>query len=440
MICGVLSPDSLNIFTDSEEDRERRDLYVTDKDGTYIVKQDYEGVSGDNLYTDLSDRELSVKLKNIRFRVSQNMKVCFSAAKTEDDVAREYAIAQANGQKLNVVTVMKEKTVLETSTYYQKYLYLLSFQLIMAVLVVVWIYLRMIRDDRIHIKNLNKRLELSEETYRVTARNNDVCIFTYDVETGLIQFLNEKYKELGLGQAQLSIPVLMKKIQEINPSTCAEIEVIIKSIDDKLPNFEHKFVLWSGGRKRYLHVLTTNIFDNTGNVARMVGSIEDITMNESDPLTGVLRRAAGIEQVEQILLTSPGVGRVHAFMIVDLDNFKSLNDKLGHMWGDKALQDVAKIMKNDCRPRDVICRLGGDEFVLFLQNLPEREVESFAEGLSGRLHLTYSDGSQSVSITASMGIILTGRSETSFQELYARADKELYEVKRTGKGTWHIKE
>ena len=149
---------------------------------------------------------------------------------------------------------------------------------------------------------------------------------------------------------------------------------------------------------------------------------------------------ARIEQIEQILLTSPGVGRVHAFMIADLDNFKSLNDKLGHMWGDQALQDVAKIMKNDCRPRDVICRLGGDEFVLFLQNLPEREVESFAEGLSGRLHLTYSDGSQSVSITASMGIILTGRSETSFQELYARADKELYEVKRTGKGTWHIKE
>ena len=71
------------------------------------------------------------------------MKVCFSAAKTEDDVAREYAIVQANGQKLNVVTVMKEKTVLETSTYYQKYLYLLIFQLIMAVLVVVWIYLRM---------------------------------------------------------------------------------------------------------------------------------------------------------------------------------------------------------------------------------------------------------------------------------------------------------
>lgn len=440
VICGVLSPDSLNIFTDSEEAMERRDLYVTDKDGTYIVKQDYEGVSGDNLYTDLSGRELSVKLENIRFRVSQNMKVCFSAAKTEDDVAREYAIVQANGQKLNVVTVMKEKTVLETSTYYQKYLYLLIFQLIMAVLVVVWIYLRMIRDDRIYIKNLNKRLELSEETYRVTARNNDVCIFTYDVETGLIQFLNEKYKELGLGQAQLSIPVLMKKIQEINPSTCAEIEVILKSVDDKLPNFEHKFVLWSGGRKRYLHVLTTNIFDNMGKVARMVGSIEDITTNESDPLTGVLRRAAGIEQIEQILLTSPGVGRVHAFMIADLDNFKSLNDKLGHMWGDRALQDVAKIMKNDCRPRDVICRLGGDEFVLFLQNLPEREVESFAEGLSRRLHLTYSDGSQSVSITASMGIILAGRSETSFQELYARADKELYEVKRTGKGTWHIKE
>ena len=69
---------------------------------------------------------------------------------------------------------------------------------------------------------------------------------------------------------------------------------------------------------RYLQIFTTNIFDDSGAVSRMVGSIEDITDSETDPMTGAIMRAAGTERIEQILKSDPEAGSVHAFMIADL--------------------------------------------------------------------------------------------------------------------------
>lgn len=75
---------------------------------------------------------------------------------------------------------------------------------------------------------------------------------------------------------------------------------------------------------------------------------------------------------EKIMEEVPDEGCVYAFAIADLDNFKKLNDVLGHMWGDKALYEVVAIMKDHCRARqDVVCRLGGDEFVVFMRNIPQ---------------------------------------------------------------------
>lgn len=68
---------------------------------------------------------------------------------------------------------------------------------------------------------------LNEETYRITARNSDTCVFTYDVETELIQFLNDKYKDIGLDQEQLSIPILLKNISKVSPQSCADIRNIL---------------------------------------------------------------------------------------------------------------------------------------------------------------------------------------------------------------------
>ena len=72
-----------------------------------------------------------------------------------------------------------------------------------------------------------------------------------------------------------------------------------------------------------------------------------------------MNRAAGTAMINQLLENAPDEGCVHTFTIADLDNFKILNDVLGHMWGDKALYEVVLTMQKYCRAKDVVCRLGG---------------------------------------------------------------------------------
>lgn len=102
------------------------------------------------------------------------------------------------------------------------------------------------------------------------------------------------------------------------------------------------------------------------------------------------------------------------------------------------LHDVVKIIRDNCRAQDVICRLGGDEFVVFFRDIPLDVLQERVKLLSEQLHITYENEGETVTISVSMGIALTEKGKVTFQELYKRADKGLYEVKRTKKGTWHI--
>ena len=123
-------------------------------------------------------------------------------------------------------------------------------------------------------------------------------------------------------------------------------------------------------------------------------------------------------------------------MILDLDNFKVLNDTLLHKTGDKALQDVAQILTTFFRKEDVVCRLGGDEFVVFLKNISCANVESKLSILMEKLRLTYTQEDKSVTISASAGFAVAPASGATFQELYTAADQALYQAKHGGKSTF----
>ena len=94
----------------------------------------------------------------------------------------------------------------------------------------------------------------------------------------------------------------------------------------------------------------------------------------TDLLTGAMNRAAGTSAINRMLVQELHPGCVNTFAIVDLDNFKTLNDVMGHMWGDRALCEVVLIMKKHCRAQDIVCRLGGDEFVVCTFGMPEEDL------------------------------------------------------------------
>ena len=156
-----------------------------------------------------------------------------------------------------------------------------------------------------------------------------------------------------------------------------------------------------------------------------------------DPLTKVYNRSAGKQYITKALKEMEP-GETSAFMLLDLDHFKQLNDTLGHMRGDDALKDVAEILKNHFRRYDIVCRLGGDEFVVFIQRIPVEVLDRVLTSLLKKMELDYEREEVKVSITISAGIALVPEHGSSFEELYEKADRALYQVKNTTKNAYKI--
>ena len=154
---------------------------------------------------------------------------------------------------------------------------------------------------------------------------------------------------------------------------------------------------------------------------------------DRDPLTGLFNRAYTEQTVDQLVKSNHG----GSLFMIDIDNFKQVNDRYGHITGDKLLKMFGDILTKKSENKDVICRIGGDEFMAFYPNLTTRErVEEKAKevllALTSCLHGLEYDEFVSVSI----GIAIAPKDGKSFQMLYSNADKALYHVKKNGKNSF----
>ncbi|MDD3921651.1 MAG: GGDEF domain-containing protein, partial [Eubacteriales bacterium] len=155
---------------------------------------------------------------------------------------------------------------------------------------------------------------------------------------------------------------------------------------------------------------------------------------ETDPLTGVLNRAAFIEQVDRMLQTAKP-NETHALFMLDVDDFKHINDALGHGAGDQVLRETTGIIGGMLRHDDLIGRLGGDEFFVFLKGLSMEAAAAKAREMAKRLKLSVKE---QVSFSCSIGVAMFPQHGTSFDTLYQHADDALYEEKKSGKGGFRV--
>ena len=132
------------------------------------------------------------------------------------------------------------------------------------------------------------------------------------------------------------------------------------------------------------------------------------------------------------------------FYMVDLDNFKNVNDTLGHIYGDQAIVETAQALNKVFSDQDCIGRLGGDEFAVCVtyQAFDEQTLRDFiakkAEKICQANRRTYTDGASEVSIASSVGISYAPDMGEGFEELYTKADAALYYSKEHGKNQFHI--
>ena len=169
------------------------------------------------------------------------------------------------------------------------------------------------------------------------------------------------------------------------------------------------------------------------NVISKNKKIETLTEEATvDKLTGFLNKAAATEKMTDICSKETGI-----MSIIDLDNFKLVNDIYGHDMGDKVLSSFADIARSNTRADDVLCRIGGDEFLAFFRNLSDENVTiSLTKRLNDQLtdkckNLMGSDFN--IDIGVSVGCVIVTEQDKVYDSLFRAADKALYYVKKNGK-------
>ncbi len=198
------------------------------------------------------------------------------------------------------------------------------------------------------------------------------------------------------------------------------------------------------GFYRYHKVTCKLISDSKNEPVFVVGKGIDIheqkvfeERSQKDLLTDCYNKISAQNIIAEKLISNSTSS--HAFFIVDIDNFKSVNDNLGHYFGDEVIRDISTGLKSVFRDNDTVARIGGDEFIIFVEDLSDLNViGKKAEKILDVYRKTYSGEYKDYSISGSVGIAQYPRDGATYDELYQKADKALSQAKIRGKNRFEM--
>lgn len=294
----------------------------------------------------------------------------------------------------------------------------------------------------------SEALQRSEERLRILADLDNDIIFDMDCKSGKVEVYGDFIKRFGrkptaddfqLHACGTSCMHMEHHIARYPSGTKVHIE-----------KMQHDIQLPTGdGRLLWCRHQSEIIRDEKGVALRHTGRLlnaEDIKAQEEvlrrraqhDLLTGVLNREAAQEQIMHIL--NEGTRFPHVMMVLDLDNFKHINDTYGHPAGDWVLCRLGEILTRAFRLGDIVGRLGGDEFMVFLSNAKSRE--KILQRVSRLCKDGFVDIDRSIiggeAISFSLGAAYSMKPGATFAAFYETADRALYESKRKDKGLAHF--
>ena len=306
-----------------------------------------------------------------------------------------------------------------------------------------------------------KGQEIKRDNERLTIANNQAqtLIFEYDLATGKVDFSGDT--KFLLGTEKRSFPVESVRAEyfsRIHPEDKKSLERFRQAIEDGKKNFSAEFRYKSFSNNYFwVRITSSAIVDDNGAVAQFIGSITNVnsqilheqelrTMADIDKLSSFLNKAA-FERKSRDYFAGAGGELKSVLFIIDLDNFKEVNDTLGHMVGDLAIKDASNKISLIFSEKDLLSRFGGDEFCVLMRfdALMEKDtifriVKSKAADLNRSLREYYFNDEQNVNVTASVGIAMYPDNGGSYEELFKNADRALYDVKQHGKDSYKVYE
>jgi len=299
--------------------------------------------------------------------------------------------------------------------------------------------------DITETKASQERLRLSLERHRIIMDQTNDIVFEWDMREDTL-VCSPKWKErFGYEPFTTNVTENLIRASHWHPEDVQIFVEKVQSLRDGA-NYVEAEVRIANSEGRYLwnRIRVTGLADGQGNVTRAVGVIINIDREkraaqklmdqvERDSLTGLLNKAASRRQMEEYL-ASRNADSYSALLIIDLDNFKAVNDRYGHMFGDEVLMKASQQISGLFRAKDVIARIGGDEFMVFMQDIPGRElVRERCESLKEIFQRLYREELAACGLSCSIGVACAPEHGSAYQELFQRADIAMYQAKGQGK-------
>lgn len=292
-----------------------------------------------------------------------------------------------------------------------------------------------------------EKLEKEKCFHELIAELSEECFFDCDLPSGVVRYSENFTDKLGIEKIS---PHYIEAFRQLGLwpgelTGTSEGDLLRFLLDNPEREFR---LIQSDGEEVWYFCRCSVLYDAEETPVRIIGKLTDITRHklqidelshlaQRDQLTGLYNKTATESRIKETLK----MRRLHddkcVLMIVDIDNFKNINDRLGHLYGDAVLTQLAEHLKQLFRSDDVVGRVGGDEFFVFLKSYRTIDVvQAKAREICALFHKTYSEGDTFVTISASIGIALCPEDGMDFGELYKKADAALYDAKAAGKNTF----
>lgn len=300
--------------------------------------------------------------------------------------------------------------------------------------------------DELHEKQ--EIIEKSEERYKLALEGANDAIWEIDLVTKEI-FYSDKFSDItGYDTAALtSLHDLMDLVADEDKEIA--LEDFQNHVNGKTLHYQSRIrILFSGGGYKWILVRGKCLRNKKGVATKMSGSVTDISSLKNseekinkleyyDALTEIPNRKLFINTLENEIIMSKDSEVKHAIVFIDLDNFKEINDTLGHDYGDKLLKGVAISLKGTIREEDFISRVGGDEFFILMKNIEDcAEVTSLCERLLFSLNYEIDIDGKHVYTSASLGITMFPEDAKETSALLINADTAMYSAKYSGKAKY----
>ncbi len=297
------------------------------------------------------------------------------------------------------------------------------------------------------INEINRHKELlaiSETRYRVLVDNALDAIFSFDLE-GVITAVNSSFcKMFHLEKEDLIGEKILKLVSLLDYSENDwKLKISRILATKKAFSYEHKYRLL--GEERFQHISLAPVLDSNRNLISVNGTSHDITdlkLNEErikhmayhDMLTNLPNRIMFFDRLGNAISQAKRTREKIAVLFFDMDNFKRINDTLGHTAGDQLLIETGKRINSCLREYDTVARLSGDEFAVILQNVEREEnLMAIVYRIQQKFSMPFPIGENNVDLSSSIGIALYPEDGDTPEELLKNADTAMYKAKELGK-------